>query len=75
MAGFTKFDQLTVDVIIDQTHGFSGWLGVTRFFPEQSVRDRLRESLENLFCRSWAGGSTCLAAALQKIISMSAMPD
>ena len=46
MAGFTKFDRLTVDVIIDQTHGFSGWLGVTRFFPEQSVRDRLRESLE-----------------------------
>lgn len=46
MAGFTKFDRLTVDVIIDQTHGFSGWLGVTRFFPEQGVRDRLRESLD-----------------------------
>lgn len=46
MAGFTKFDRLTADITIDQTHGVCGWLGVTRLFPEEGVRDRLRESLK-----------------------------
>lgn len=46
MAGFTKFDRLTAEITIDQTHGFSGWLGVTRFFPEESQRDGLRNLLK-----------------------------
>ena len=46
MAGFTKFDRLTADITIDQTHGVCGWLGVTRLFPEEGMRDRLRESLK-----------------------------
>lgn len=45
MAGFTKFDRLTASITIDKTHGFTGWLGVTRFFPEASLMKTLRHLL------------------------------
>jgi hypothetical protein len=45
MAGFTKFDRLTASITVDRTHGFTGWLGVTRFFPEAPVMKRLRDML------------------------------
>ncbi|UUX51386.1 hypothetical protein NUH88_06740 [Nisaea acidiphila] len=45
MAGFTKFDRLTASITVDKTHGFTGWLGVTRFFPEAGLMEKLRALL------------------------------
>lgn len=47
MAGFTKFDRLTANISIDKTHGFSGWLATTRFFPDGAAMEKLRGALES----------------------------
>lgn len=47
MAVLTKFDRLTASITVDKSHGFGGWLSVTRFFPEFSLRDGLRAGLRD----------------------------
>lgn len=64
MARFTKFDRLTVSITVDRTHGFSGALGVTRFFPAEPLREPLRRMLAEVAIPSLSARPDMLGGCL-----------
>lgn len=45
MGQFSKFERLTVNITVDQTHGISGAAGVVRFFPDPGQFEQLRSAM------------------------------